>query len=209
MDSTYLYIKQHEITGLLYFGKTTSDPHTYYGSGKYWSNHIKKHGKEHVLTKWVSEPFTDKEDLVEFATFFSEEFNIVECKNWANLIFENGLDGFPVGTKHTHQTKIKMSNVQRGRIISETHKEKLSIAAKNRSKEVRDKVASSLRGRKQSEETIQKKIQSNSKPRGPYGKSEHCKNRPILTCPHCHKNGKGGSMMRYHFNNCKFMNKGN
>jgi hypothetical protein len=46
---TYLYIKQHSITGLKYFGKTTkSNPYKYNGSGKYWIRHINKNGKEHI-----------------------------------------------------------------------------------------------------------------------------------------------------------------
>lgn len=54
---TYLYIKRHTITGKLYFGKTTKtdmDFSKYKGSGKHWSNHIKKHGKEHVETIWFA-----------------------------------------------------------------------------------------------------------------------------------------------------------
>ena len=35
---TYLYIKQHSVTKLKYFGKTNSeDPIKYSGSGKYWT----------------------------------------------------------------------------------------------------------------------------------------------------------------------------
>jgi hypothetical protein len=90
---TYLYIKQHSVTGLKYFGKTNRDPYKYLGSGKYWTRHIKKYGKEHVVTLWVSELYTNKELLTEFALFFSEEYNIVESKEWANLIPENGLTG--------------------------------------------------------------------------------------------------------------------
>ena len=53
---TYLYIKQHSITKKKYFGKTVSkDPYKYTGSGKVWNRHIKKHGKEHIDTLWVSE----------------------------------------------------------------------------------------------------------------------------------------------------------
>lgn len=41
----FLYKKTHLVTGLNYLGKTISkDPHKYRGSGKYWLNHIKKHG---------------------------------------------------------------------------------------------------------------------------------------------------------------------
>lgn len=41
---TFLYIKQHTITGKLYFGKTSKNLDkmlSYKGSGKYWLDHIK------------------------------------------------------------------------------------------------------------------------------------------------------------------------
>lgn len=99
-DKVYLYIKQHSLTGVKYFGKTSCDNvESYTGSGKYWLAHIKKHGKEHVKTIWISEPFYDMELLQEFAIFVSEEFNIVNSSEWANLIVENGLDGAPKGVK--------------------------------------------------------------------------------------------------------------
>jgi hypothetical protein len=94
---TVLYIKQHSITKLKYFGKTTKDPLKYNGSGKHWIRHIKKHGKGYVITTWVSEPYIDSIALSEFALSFSRDNNIVESKDWANLILENGLDGSPVG----------------------------------------------------------------------------------------------------------------
>jgi hypothetical protein len=49
---TYLYIKQHTITGKLYFGKTVRNPITYNGSGTHWVNHINKYGKVNVVTLW-------------------------------------------------------------------------------------------------------------------------------------------------------------
>ena len=93
MKPTYLYIKEHVDTGLRYFGKTVKkDPLKYLGSGRYWKRHLKIHGKN-VKTIWVSEPFTDKNLIVEFATFFSDCFDIVKSKNWANEKIENGIDG--------------------------------------------------------------------------------------------------------------------
>ena len=90
---TVLYIKQHSITGLKYFGKTTRDPLKYNGSGKHWNPHIKKHGKKYVINLWVSEPFTDSIAISEFALAFSRDNNIVESEDWANIDPENGLDG--------------------------------------------------------------------------------------------------------------------
>lgn len=114
---TYLYIKQHSITGLKYFGKTsTEDPEKYYGSGIHWKRHIKKHGKEHVTTLWF-QLFENKDELIDYALKFSEENNIVDSKEWANLVNENGLDGGVGnfgGRKHSEESKRKASEVQKG-----------------------------------------------------------------------------------------------
>lgn len=88
---TCLYIKQHNDTGLKYFGKTTSDPEKYKGSGLYWNSHLKIHGNN-VSTIWYKR-FYDKKSLNEYALAFSKENNIVESAEWANLKPENGLDG--------------------------------------------------------------------------------------------------------------------
>ncbi len=89
---TRLYIKQHSITGLKYFGKTIQDPYTYLGSGTRWLNHIKKHGREFVETLWVSEPYTNATLIQEDALKLSQENNIVESSEWANLELETGLN---------------------------------------------------------------------------------------------------------------------
>ena len=88
---TWLYIKQHKVSGLKYFGKTTRDPIKYNGSGVYWKRHLITHGSE-ITTLW-SQLFNNKESLIEYALNFSQENNIVDSSKWANLIIENGLDG--------------------------------------------------------------------------------------------------------------------
>lgn len=91
---TRLYIKEHTVTGKKYFGKTvSSDLDAYLGSGHYWKDHIKKHGQEFVVNKWISEPFLDPVELQEFALAFSELNDIVESCEWANMAPENGLSG--------------------------------------------------------------------------------------------------------------------
>jgi hypothetical protein len=86
----YLYIKQHSITKMLYFGKTIKDPFKYKGSGKYWINHYKEHGKEFIVTLGVKE-FEDQNEATAFALQFSEYWDIVKSPYWANLIPENAL----------------------------------------------------------------------------------------------------------------------
>lgn len=97
---TFLYIKQHNVTGLMYFGKTVNDPEKYLGSGSYWKKHIKKHGREHVVNLWYC-LFLDEQDCKDFAIWFSETQNIVESKDWANILSEqveetNNTKGFAV-----------------------------------------------------------------------------------------------------------------
>ena len=113
---TVLYIKQHSVTGLKYFGRTTSpDPYKYPGSGKYWTLHIEKHGKNLVDTTWVSEPYTDSVLISEYALAFSRNNNIVASDDWANLVEENGLDGGTKGNKHTDAHKIYMREKLKGK----------------------------------------------------------------------------------------------
>ena len=144
---TFLYIKQHKVTGLLYFGKTVQNPINYPGSGLRWARHLKLHGKE-VDTIWYC-LFLDQESISNFALNFSNQENIVESKEWANMKLENGLDGALVGHtmteeskrkmvdsrkhfKYSEETKLKMSNSHKGHAVSEETKLKLSLALKGK-----------------------------------------------------------------------------
>lgn len=89
---TWLYVKQHNITDMKYFGKTTkNDPIKYKGSGKYWLRHLRKYGNN-VSTIWCH-LFFDKDNLVKFAEHFSKQNDIEYSTEWANIIPENGING--------------------------------------------------------------------------------------------------------------------
>jgi len=134
---TYLYIKQHSVTGLMYFGKTIKDPIKYLGSGKYWRNHIKKHGTNYVVTLW-HELFTNKDELISFALKFSKEMNISNSTSWANLIDENGTYGMTEGFKHTSETKVLMRSAKIG--LSSNFK------GKQHKRETRSQIGEKIRG---------------------------------------------------------------
>jgi hypothetical protein len=145
---TYLYIKQHELTNLKYFGKTIQDPYKYTGSGGYWKSHIKIHGKKHIKTIWY-QLFDNIDELVSFALEFSVKNNIVESNAWANLKPENGLDGALSGENNhnynkpqSYESNQKRSNKLKGRI---------------RTKEELLKQSNSTKGRKESKEAIEKR----------------------------------------------------
>lgn len=127
---TYLYIKTHNITGLKYFGKTTRNPMTYPGSGKYWRRHIAVHGNN-ARTDIVGY-YTDRDECVADAVSFSILHNIVESDAWANLKDENGLDGgFEYVNTHG------LSGTHKARIINTGKKrEKHSEFMKNKHKAI-------------------------------------------------------------------------
>jgi uncharacterized iron-regulated protein len=89
----YLYKKTHKDTGLKYLGKTiATDPYVYPGSGTYWTKHLEKHGNN-VETEILRECVTE-EELKFWGQHYSKLWNVVESKEWANLIEEAGPGGF-------------------------------------------------------------------------------------------------------------------
>lgn len=141
MRPTYLYIKQHKQTGLLYLGKTVCDPVKYKGSGTYWKRHIKEHGTN-IDTLWYC-VFLDQESLTNFASMLSSLYDVVYSLNenkrkiWANEKPEDGLDGGNMkginkGIKRSDETKARLSKVNTGKKQSEETKLKRSLALKGR-----------------------------------------------------------------------------
>lgn len=120
---TWLMIKQHSVTGLLYFCKTTKptfkEALKYKGSGLRWIKHIKKYGRELVTTEWIS-LFDDMDECVQYANWFSIENDIVLSEAWANLVVETGLDHgcsrpIPISVRK------KISSSKKGKSFSESH----------------------------------------------------------------------------------------
>jgi NUMOD3 motif len=158
MKPTYLYVKQHAITGLKYFGKTNSkDPYKYLGSGKYWTSHLKAHGKEHVITVLLLGPYTDKEKIMNDALYFSNAMNITESNEWANLKPENGIDGGGmVGLKLSQEAKDKVSAAQKGRKRTpeqlEQHRKRMK--GKKHTPATKAKMSTASKGKKKSASAI-------------------------------------------------------
>lgn len=196
MKPTRLYIKRHNVSRIKYLGKTTlPDPYTYEGSGVLWKKHIKKYGKD-ISTLWVSEVFTDKDLLIEFATFLSQELDIVKSNEWANLMEENGIGGgtFGIGEKNVAKlpsVRKKISESLKGhnygmtglKHSSETRK-LMSISAKNAG------TGLWLKGTKKS------KSHKNNL-------SKAAMNRKKEKCIYCDKLVSVNVLNRWHNENCK------
>lgn len=156
---TYLYIKQHKITGKSYFGKTfRKDVERYNGSGTYWNNHIRKHDKQFVETIWYC-LFYDEEECSKFAKLCSEQWNIVESIEWANQMPETGLDS-KTNFNHSEETKKRLSGwARRNNIRPPSPKGKrqtrehiknnsLSKIGKLKSTETKNKISLSKSGKR-------------------------------------------------------------
>lgn len=139
---TYLYIKQHKITGLKYFGKTFNDPLKYQGSGTKWKSHMQYYGKEHVETIWY-QLFDDIDECRNYALKFSEENDIVNSDEWANLIPEDGLWVKPETRKKMSEAKLGKESHRKGKTHSDEAKEKNRLAhlGKTHSQETKLKMA--------------------------------------------------------------------
>lgn len=94
----------------------------------------------------------------------------------------------------SEETKKKIGNAHRGIPKSDNFKQTMSILHKGKtvSLQTKEKLRMVNLGKKQSAETISKKIANQT------GKTF-----PKKTYPHCGKIGGGAGMTTYHFNNCK------
>jgi hypothetical protein len=86
----FLMMKMHDKTGLLYFCRTVKDPYKYHGSGVYWTEYLKEHGRD-VSNIWLRK-FDNENDprLEKMARRISSELDIVESENFANKCIEKG-----------------------------------------------------------------------------------------------------------------------
>lgn len=115
----YLYVKTHRKTGLKYLGMTTKkNPHKYRGSGDHWKAHIKKYGYD-VDTEILRE-CKNFDEIKEWGLYYSELWNVVKDRAWANKIPEEGT-GF-TGETSTNFWTSELRAVQRDRMKNQWEK---------------------------------------------------------------------------------------
>lgn len=161
-NPTHLYVKTHNITGLKYFGKTTAkDPHKYKGSGHIWTPHIKKHGYD--VTTEIIGYFIDRDECTTFALEFSEKHNIVNSKEWANLMLENGVCG---GDTVAGRSKLEVQSTKekRKQTIASKTQEEIDIWNKKNSIGTKKFIQDNPEVRKESAKKILEKRKANGQP---------------------------------------------
>jgi hypothetical protein len=182
----YLYKKTHKITGLQYLGKTSqNDPYVYPGSGTRWRAHLNKHGYN-FDTEILFES-EDPSEISKMGIYYSNLWNVVEDKNWANLKPESGNGGT---FSHTPESKKKISDAVRGKpktfkgkTYEEIHQNN-EIAQDRREKHSKFMLENNpFKGKIHSEET-RKKMEDSAKIRLTLSEEErkskwgHCKGKP-------------------------------
>jgi hypothetical protein len=161
------------LTGLQYLGKTNKDPFKYKGSGIVWTRHLKKYGND-VDTEILLET-TDHSEIKLWGKYYSNLWNIVESKDWANLKPEEGdggnmgpagakkvsekLKGHPNwGVPRTAETNKKLSESMK-EVLSNLSPEEHSIRIKNScssekswTPERKNKISKALTGKSRTSE---------------------------------------------------------
>lgn len=105
---------------------------------------------------------------------------------------KRGKKSYWFGKTHSEDTKEKIRQARKNQTISEETKKKISISLKKSNHPLHGLTGSDhpAYGKKMSEE-----VKQNTRDRWAKIKNE--------ICPHCGKEGRGGSMNRWHFDNCR------
>jgi hypothetical protein len=210
----YTYILTHLPSGKQYYGVRTANKlppkddlwNTYFSCGVKVKQLIKTDGKNSFAVK-IDKTFATAEEAIKYEKQYLESLNLPN-DNWLNLNISGAIvetsevterrRKAQTGKKHSAESCKKRSEAMKKFWSIESNKQKALGTnnhwyGKTHSNETKNKLSilASLRPRQpHSEETKQKM----SAPRAPY---------VLLCCPYCGKEGRGGNMTRYHFNNCK------
>lgn len=202
----YLYVKTHNKTGLKYLGKTEKNPNNYKGSGLYWLRHLKQHGND-ISTEIIG-AFNTLNDLKFAAKFWSQKWNIVESKEWANLIEETGNDGGSSSAQKLQNIKRVANgthNFLNGKIQRQTQLKRLADGThhflnkkfhRNRQlKRMANGEILPICDSKFQHNLQKKRLENGTHP-----------SQVIRICPYCSKKGQAPGIFKWHFNRCKNYN---
>lgn len=204
----YLYKIENLVDGKYYIGvhKTSNLDDGYFGSGKRLHQAISKHGIDN-FKKTILEFFDNESDMFDAEAFIVNE-DFVRDRQTYNMkvggnggwsyVHENGLNRGFTGKTHSTETRKRLSAIAYGRVFSDSTRQKISennFAKKNPdAQREHARKNAELTNSLRTQETLDK-IASTV--------SENWKKIENVECPHCKLQGRGGTMKRWHFDNCK------
>jgi group I intron endonuclease len=157
----YNYITTNLVNGKQYIGMHSTDniDDGYLGSGKYLLSSIKKYGKENFKRELIR--ICETEEIAH-----NNEADLIKSYN---TLTPNGYNISPKGGWgtvgcHSEETKLKISNSEKGKFVSDETKQKMSNSLKGKS--------SNMKGKKRNQEFILKLKKAN-KGKIPWIKDKH------------------------------------
>lgn len=206
----YVYKTINLINGKFYIGRRSTNKKinldSYFGSGKILKRAIKKNGEENFKKEIIEQCF-DFETLCEREEYWIKKTKAVE-KGYNITKKSNGGDTF-TNNPNKEKIRVKISEGNTGKIISEEHKKKISEANSNKlfSKESILKMSKAKSGENnpnfgKTGEEAPNFGNFHSQEAKEKNRKAHL-NLPILKCPHCDEVGNNIFIKRWHLNNCK------
>lgn len=199
----FIYCTTNMINGKKYIGqrKFNKDWKYYLGSGKIFKQAIKKYGKENFSREIIAIAYS-KEALDKLEIEFIKMHNAVLSDDYYNLSY--GGENSMTGLHHSDETRQKMSLTQKGRLVPEETRKKISNSLKGdknpnygkpKSEETKQKLSKSKKGHIDSEEHKYKLSVAKTGDKNPnYGKSLSEKIKQKLSDSHignkCYMYGK-------------------
>jgi group I intron endonuclease len=144
-----IYKTTNLINGKIYIGKDTKNNPTYLGSGVLLKKAIDKYGKENFI-KEIIEKCNEHDILNEREKYW---INVFDSKN--TLIGYNIAEGGHGGLTYTDETRKRISEMFKGRFVSEETKQKMSKSRKGKFKhteKAKEKISKKHKGKKLTQE---------------------------------------------------------
>ena len=210
------YILENNTSGKKYIGQTRQNMNKYRGSGKYWKTHCAAHGGQTTenITVLFNKIFESSVNAAAFLADFEKNnpnYWMKANNEWANLVPET-IDDSPLYNAEIARKAAK------DRLENGTHNFLCKVTArKNSMRRVMDGTHNFM-----GDGTFQSQIQHTRVANGthPFLDGTHSSKAharrlddgthhmiQLRECPHCGKTGKGAIMNRWHFDNCKSINK--
>lgn len=157
----FIYITTNLINGKRYLGLKHFNKQwrSYIGSGKAFKKALAKYGKENFRRDVIDIAYSE-EELNQKEYDYSIFFNVVTSNDWYNLALGGGSTS---GYTFTDEQKLKLSQMRKGRVLSESAKKKMSESKIGHptSEETKRKIGNANRGRILTPEHIEKVRQGN------------------------------------------------
>jgi group I intron endonuclease len=217
-----IYKTLNLVNGKYYIGMDTKNNPTYIGSGTLLKKAIEKYGKE-SFKKITLEECDSIEQLKEQEKYWISVYSACTDRESYNIStggtggdnFTNNPDKELIREKlqlrrHTDATKKKISenswqrcnpSPRRGVKWSEEQRIKMEEYRKNNIHQFKGKTHTEESKQKNRDSHLGKKASEETKLK--MSLSMTGKRKKQYTCPHCGKEGSGGAMKQWHFNNCK------